>query len=204
MQGGIQPTPRLWPFWHVQGSVFPEIREQSARALIKIGFDGYAIGGLAVGEGQELMFKTIEYTEPYLPNERPRYLMGVGKPRDIVGAVRRGIDMFDCVLPTRSGRTDQAFTRRGSLNLRNARHKDDPRPIDSDCACYGCSNFSRGYVHHLVMAKEILAAILLTWHNLHYYQELMAAMRSAIGNNTFDVFTAQFSIEQEAGDIEPL
>lgn len=191
-------------FGIVQGSVFPEIREQSARALIKIGFDGYAIGGLAVGEGQELMFKTIEYTEPYLPNERPRYLMGVGKPRDIVGAVRRGIDMFDCVLPTRSGRTDQAFTRRGSLNLRNARHKDDPRPIDSDCTCYGCSNFSRGYVHHLVMAKEILAAILLTWHNLHYYQELMAAMRSAIGNNTLDVFTAQFSSEQEAGDIEPL
>ena len=191
-------------FGIVQGSVFPEIREQSARALIKIGFDGYAIGGLAVGEGQELMFKTIEYTEPYLPNERPRYLMGVGKPRDIVGAVRRGIDMFDCVLPTRSGRTDQAFTRRGSLNLRNARHKDDPRPIDSDCTCYGCSNFSRGYVHHLVMAKEILAAILLTWHNLHYYQELMAAMRSAIGNNTFDIFTAKFSIEQEAGDIEPI
>ena len=190
-------------FGIVQGGIFPEIREQSAHALIKIGFDGYAIGGLAVGEGQKFMFETIENTEQYLPDQRPRYLMGVGKPQDIVGAVRRGIDMFDCVLPTRSGRTGQAFTQRGSLNLRNARHKDDPRPIDSDCNCYGCSNYSRGYVHHLVMAKEILAAILLTWHNLHYYQELMAAMRTAIGTDTLDVFTAQFSAEQKAGDIEP-
>ena len=149
------------------------------------------------------MFETIENTEQYLPDQRPRYLMGVGKPQDIVGAVRCGIDMFDCVLPTRSGRTDQAFTRRGSINLRNARHKDDPRPIDFDCTCYGCSNYSRGYVHHLVMAREILAAVLLTWHNLHYYQELMAAMRTAIGNDTLDVFTAQFSAKQKAGDIEP-
>ena len=190
-------------FGIVQGGIFPEIREQSAHALIKIGFDGYAIGGLAVGEGQKFMFETIENTEQYLPDQRPRYLMGVGKPQDIVGAVRRGIDMFDCVLPTRSGRTDQAFTRRGPLNLRNARHKDDPRPIDSDCTCYGCNNYSRGYVHHLVMAREILAAILLTWHNLHYYQELMAAMRTAIGTDTLDVFTAQFSTKQKAGDIEP-
>ncbi len=190
-------------FGIVQGGIFPEIREQSAITLIEMGFDGYAIGGLAVGEGQEIMFKTIETTGQHLPIQRPRYLMGVGKPEDIVGAVRRGIDMFDCVLPTRSGRTDQAFTRRGSLNLRNARHKDDQRPIDPDCNCYACSNYARGYVHHLVLAKEILAAILLTWHNLHYYQELMAAIRTAIATNKFDEFIAHFSTEQGAGDIEP-
>ncbi|MBM08819.1 MAG: tRNA guanosine(34) transglycosylase Tgt [Magnetovibrio sp.] len=189
-------------FGIVQGGIFPEIREQSARALTDIGFDGYAIGGLAVGEGQKLMLQTIESTEQHLPTERPRYLMGVGKPEDIVESVRRGIDMFDCVLPTRSGRTDQAFTRRGALNLRNARHKDDPRPLDPDCSCYTCCNYSRGYVHHLVIAKEILAAILLTWHNLHYYQELMAAMRKAITNGTFKKFHTLFSAEQSAGDIE--
>ena len=189
-------------FGIVQGGIFPEIREQSARALTDIGFDGYAIGGLAVGEGQKLMLQTIESTEQHLPTERPRYLMGVGKPEDIVGSVRHGIDMFDCVLPTRSGRTDQAFTRRGALNIRNARHKDDPRPLDPDCSCYTCRNYSRGYVHHLVIAKEILAAILLTWHNLHYYQELMAAMRTAITNGTFEKFYRLFSAEQKAGDIE--
>ncbi|MEK9752482.1 MAG: tRNA guanosine(34) transglycosylase Tgt [Rhodospirillaceae bacterium] len=191
-------------FGIVQGGVHAELREQSARELTAIGFDGYAIGGLAVGEGRDLMLKTLDVTEPHLPKGRPRYLMGVGKPEDLVGAVRRGVDMFDCVLPTRSGRTDQAFTRRGTLNLRNASHRDDPRPIDPQCQCYACRNYSRGYIHHLVMAKEILAAMLLTWHNLHYYQELMAAMRDAIGASALDAFTALFAAEQAGGDLEPL
>jgi queuine tRNA-ribosyltransferase len=191
-------------FGIVQGGVHAELREQSARELTAIGFDGYAIGGLAVGEGRDLMLKTLDVTEPHLPKDRPRYLMGVGKPEDLVGAVRRGVDMFDCVLPTRSGRTDQAFTRRGTLNLRNAGHRDDPRPIDPQCQCYVCRNYSRGYIHHLAMAKEILAAMLLTWHNLHYYQELMAAMRDAIGASALDAFTALFAAEQAGGDLEPL
>jgi len=191
-------------FGIVQGGVYGDLREQSAKALAEIGFDGYAIGGLAVGEGQELMFSTLDATEPHLPTQRPRYLMGVGKPDDIVGAVRRGVDMFDCVLPTRSGRTDQAFTRRGTLNMRNARHKDDPRPIDPDCTCYACRHYSRGYINHLVMAKEILAAMLLTWHNLHYYQELMAGLRQAISEGALDAFAALFAAEQASGDLEPL
>ena len=191
-------------FGIVQGGVHADLRERSAKELTAIGFDGYAVGGLAVGEGRDLMLKTLDVTEPHLPKDRPRYLMGVGKPEDLVGAVRRGIDMFDCVLPTRSGRTDQAFTRRGTLNLRNARHRDDPRPIDPQCQCYACRNYSRGYINHLVMAKEILAAMLLTWHNLHYYQELMAAMRDAIAAGAMDAFTALFAAEQAGGDLEPL
>jgi queuine tRNA-ribosyltransferase len=191
-------------FGIVQGGVYAHLREQSAKELTKIGFDGYAIGGLAVGEGRDLMLKTLDVTEPHLPKDRPRYLMGVGKPEDLVGAVRRGVDMFDCVLPTRSGRTDQAFTRRGTLNLRNARHREDPRPIDPQCTCYACKHYSRGYIHHLVMAKEILAAVLLTWHNLHYYQELMSAMRDAIAEGALDAFTALFAAEQAGGDLEPL
>jgi queuine tRNA-ribosyltransferase len=191
-------------FGIVQGGVYAHLREQSAKELTKIGFDGYAIGGLAVGEGHDLMLKTLDVTEPHLPKDRPRYLMGVGKPEDLVGAVRRGVDMFDCVLPTRSGRTDQAFTRRGTLNLRNARHREDTRPIDPQCTCYACRNYSRGYIHHLVMAKEILAAMLLTWHNLHYYQELMSAMRDAIAEGALDAFTALFAAEQAGGDLEPL
>jgi len=189
-------------FGIVQGGVYEDLREESAKTLKAMEFDGYAIGGLAVGEGRELMFKTLDVTVPHLPAERPRYLMGVGKPEDLVGAVRRGIDMFDCVLPTRSGRTDQAFTRRGTVNMRNARHRDDARPIDPDCQCYACKNYSRGYLHHLIMAKEILAAMLLTWHNLHYYQELMAAMRAAIAEGGLDAFTAVFAAEQAAGDLD--
>ncbi len=189
-------------FGIVQGGIYPDMRKQSAKALVDMGFDGYAVGGLAVGEGRDLMFKTLEATVPHLPADRPRYLMGVGKPDDLVGAVRRGIDMFDCVLPTRSGRTDQAFTRRGTLNMRNARHRDDARPVDPDCQCYCCRNYSRGYLNHLIMAKEILAAMLLTWHNLHYYQELMAGMRAAIAEGGLDAFTAVFAAEQAAGDIE--
>lgn len=191
-------------FGIVQGGIYPELRHRSAAMLQDIGFDGYAVGGLAVGEGQELMFKVLDQTTPKLPANRPRYLMGVGKPSDIVGAVRRGIDMFDCVLPTRSGRTDQAFTRMGQLNMRNARHKDDTRPLDPNCTCYTCRNYSRGYIHHLGLAKEILGATLLSWHNLHYYQDLMQGLRTAIAEGALDAFTAIFAAEQNAGDIEPL
>jgi queuine tRNA-ribosyltransferase len=188
-------------FGIVQGSVFPALRAESARVLTDIGFDGYAIGGLAVGEGQELMFKTLDTTVPLLPVDKPRYLMGVGRPADIVGAVRRGIDMFDCVLPTRGGRTAQAFTRRGELNLRNARHRDDPRPIDEQCACPACQNHSRAYLHHLIRSEEILGAMLLTWHNLHYYQDIMRGLRSAIENNSLCHWIAAFEKEQGQGDL---
>ncbi len=167
-------------FGIVQGSIFPDLREESADALKQIGFDGYAIGGLAVGEGQEQMFATLDVTAPHLPQDRPRYLMGVGKPADIVGAVARGVDMFDCVMPTRSGRTAQAFTREGELNLRNARFADDPAPLDAGCSCPACTGYSRAYLRHLVKAEEILGAMLLTWHNLQYYQDLVAALRRAI------------------------
>jgi queuine tRNA-ribosyltransferase len=191
-------------FGIVQGSVFKDLRDESITALTDIGFDGYAIGGLAVGEGHEEMLRVLDFTAPKLPAGRPRYLMGVGKPDDLVAAVARGVDMFDCVLPTRSGRTNQAFTRRGTVNMRNTRHKDDTRPIDPDCACYTCSNYSRAYVHHLVMAKEILGMMLLTRHNLHYYQELMGGMRTAIEAGTFRDFQAAFAVQYAAGDIEVL
>ena len=171
-------------FGIVQGSVFPDLRAESAQTLKAIGFDGYAVGGLAVGEGRTLMFQTLDATTPFLPEDRPRYLMGVGKPLDIVGAVVRGIDMFDCVLPTRSGRNGQAFTRLGPVNLNNARHRDDPRPLDDQCSCYACSNYSRAYLHHVFKAREILAAVLLTWHNLHFYQWLTENLREAIRGGT--------------------
>jgi queuine tRNA-ribosyltransferase len=167
-------------FGIVQGGVHPDLRRRSAARLVEIGFDGYAIGGLAIGEGQATTFAMIEATVPFLPEDRPRYLMGVGKPLDIVGAVKRGVDMFDCVLPTRSGRTGQAFTRAGALNLRNARHADDPAPLDPDCRCPACTGFSRAYLHHLTKAREILASMLLTWHNLTYYADLVADLRAAI------------------------
>ncbi|HCS71691.1 MAG TPA: tRNA guanosine(34) transglycosylase Tgt [Rhodospirillaceae bacterium] len=197
----FEQRPGYGLFGIVQGGVFPDLRAESAKALVEIGFDGYAIGGLAVGEGQDLMFETLDVTTPHLPEDKPRYLMGVGKPSDLVGAVERGVDMFDCVLPTRSGRTDQAFTRRGQVNIRNARHKDDPRPLDPDCSCYACSNYSRAYLHHLAQAKEILGLTLLTWHNLHYYQELMAGMRQAIESGTFAAFKKAFEDGEAAGDI---
>jgi queuine tRNA-ribosyltransferase len=167
-------------FGIVQGGIFPDLRQRSAESLREIGFDGYAIGGLAVGEEQSAMFETLDATVPYLPSDRPRYLMGVGKPDDIAGAVLRGIDMFDCVIPTRSGRNAQAFTREGTLNLRNARHAEDPAPLDTRCACPACRQFSRAYLHHVVKAGEIIASMLLTWHNLTYYQDLMADLRAAI------------------------
>ena len=191
-------------FGIVQGGVYANLRSHSAGALCEMGFDGYAIGGLAVGEGRDLMFETVEATVPHLPVDKPRYLMGVGKPDDLVGAVARGIDMFDCVLPTRSGRTAQAFTRRGTVNLRNARHADDPRPLDETCLCPACSGYGRAYLHHLAKADEILASTLLTWHNIHYYQSLMAAMRDAIAEQNFALFARRFADEQAAGDIEPI
>jgi queuine tRNA-ribosyltransferase len=190
-------------FGIVQGGVYAHLRAEAAETLAGIGFDGYAIGGLSVGEGQAAMFKVVERTAPWLPAGRPRYLMGVGKPADLVGAVARGIDMFDCVLPTRSGRTDQAFTRMGTLNMRNARHRADGGPLDAACGCPACRGYSRAYLHHLVMAKEILGPMLLTWHNLHYYQDLMAGMRQAINAGAFDAFVATFAAEQAAGDGDP-
>jgi queuine tRNA-ribosyltransferase len=186
-------------FGIVQGGVHPELRRVSAAALRDIGFDGYAVGGLAVGEGQETMFRILDETVPALPEDRPRYLMGVGKPADIVGAVARGIDMFDCVLPTRSGRTAQAFTRAGTVNLRNARHAEDKAPLDPECACPACISYSRAYLHHLCRCGEILASMLLTWHNLRYYQDLMAGLRAAIAGGTLGDFVAQFHDAQARG-----
>jgi queuine tRNA-ribosyltransferase len=167
-------------FGIVQGGTFADLRARSAEDLCQIGFDGYAVGGLAVGEGQAAMFETLEATVPHLPAGQPRYLMGVGKPDDIVGAVLRGIDMFDCVLTTRSGRNGQAITWDGPLNLKNARHGDDSAPLDAACACPACRQFSRAYLHHVVKAGEIVAAMLLTWHNLTFYQDLMKALREAV------------------------
>ncbi len=168
------------------------MRLQSAQALTAIGFDGYAIGGLAVGEGQEAMFATLDFATSQLPADRPRYLMGVGKPDDLVGAVSRGVDMFDCVLPTRSGRNGQAFTWSGPLNLRNARHAEDSGPLDERCPCPTCASYSRAYLHHLVKAGEILGAMLVTEHNLTFYQELMREMREAIGEGRFAPFASDF------------
>ena len=191
-------------FGIMQGGVTPHLREESAKALTEIGFDGYAVGGLAVGEGQEAMFGVLDYAPGYLPEDKPRYLMGVGKPDDIVGAVKRGIDMMDCVLPSRSGRTGQAWTRRGQVNIKNARHADDPRPLDENCTCPACSKYSRAYLHHVYRAGEMISGMLLTWHNLHYYQELMQEMRDAIAAGTFDAFETAFHAERALGDIEPI
>jgi len=187
-----------------QGSTFKDMRAESAEKLTKIGFDGYAVGGLAVGEGQDLMFEVLEYAPNQLPQDKPRYLMGVGKPDDIVGAVQRGIDMFDCVLPSRSGRTGQALTRRGAINMRNSRHRDDQRPLDESCECPCCKNYSRAYIHHVHKAGEIISSMLLTWHNLHYYQILMSELRDAIATNSLDAYVAEFHAIRKIGDIEPI
>jgi queuine tRNA-ribosyltransferase len=187
-----------------QGSIYPDLREESATELAKIGFDGYAIGGLAVGEGQDAMFGVLDYAPGQLPSDKPRYLMGVGKPDDIVGAVQRGVDMFDCVLPSRSGRTGQALTRFGAVNIKNARHAEDTRPLDADCTCPACSNYSRAYLHHVFKAQEIICSMLLTWHNLHYYQELMAGLRGAIATGSLDDFAADFHARRAQGDITPV
>jgi queuine tRNA-ribosyltransferase len=175
-----------------QGALDEDLRRQSAEALREIGFDGYAIGGLAVGEGQEAMFATLDFAPAQLPAEAPRYLMGVGKPDDIVGAVERGVDMFDCVLPTRSGRNGQAFTWTGPVNLRNARHSEDTAPLDERCTCATCASYSRAYLHHLHKAGEILGAMLVTEHNLAFYQQLMQSLRSAIGEQRLGDFAVQF------------
>ena len=187
-----------------QGSVYKDMRAESAEALRGIGFDGYAIGGLAVGEGQERMFDVLDYAPGQLPEDKPRYLMGVGKPDDIVGAVQRGVDMFDCVLPTRSGRTGQAWTARGSVNLRNARHRDDPRPLEEGCDCPACTKYSRAYLHHVVRLDEMIAGMLLTWHNLRYYQRLMAGLRAAIAEARLDAFVLEFHALRAAGDTDPI
>ncbi|MSP82951.1 MAG: tRNA guanosine(34) transglycosylase Tgt [Alphaproteobacteria bacterium] len=190
-------------FGIVQGATYRDLRERAAAELIAIGFDGYAIGGVAVGEPQTEVFAVLDWTAALLPADQPRYLMGVGKPDDIVGAVLRGIDMFDCVLPTRSGRNGQAFTCRGTVNLRNAQHADDPRPLDDRCACPACRGYTRAYLHHLTKAGEILGAQFLTWHNLHYYGDLMAGLRAAIAAGTLDGFVAAFAALRAEGDEPP-
>jgi queuine tRNA-ribosyltransferase len=188
-------------FGIVQGSVYPELRAASAAALTELGFDGYAIGGLAVGEGQATMYQVLDATVPQLPDDRPRYLMGVGTPDDLLGAVRRGIDMFDCVMPTRAGRTARAYTSSGVYNLRNARFAADPRPLDPACTCPACTRHSRAYLHHLFRAAEMLGPMLLTWHNLTYYQALMRGMREAIIAHRLDAFAAAARAGwQTAGD----
>lgn len=187
-----------------QGGLEQDLRQESAEALRDIGFEGYAIGGLAVGEGQEAMFACLDFAPDQLPVDKPRYLMGVGKPDDIVGAVKRGVDMMDCVLPSRSGRTGQAWTRRGQVNIKNARHADDPRPLDADCGCPACRNYSRAYLHHVFRAKEMISGMLLTWHNLHYFQEIMQGMRDAIAAGDFATWEAGFHATRALGDIEPL
>ncbi|WP_043363136.1 tRNA guanosine(34) transglycosylase Tgt [Belnapia sp. F-4-1] len=177
-------------FGIIQGGVHPALRAESVAALTAIGFEGYAVGGLAVGEGQAAMFATLDCTVPLMPQGAPRYLMGVGTPADILGAVRRGIDMFDCVIPTRSGRTGRAYTSRGMLNLRNARHADDPSPLDPACGCPACARHSRAYLHHLIKAEEMLGPMLLTWHNIQYYQDLMRGLRIAICEGRLDEHAA--------------
>ena len=190
-------------FGIVQGSIYEPLRLRSAEALAEIGFDGYAIGGLAVGEGQAEMFRVLDFTVPATPADKPRYLMGVGKPSDLLGAVERGVDMFDCVIPTRSGRNARAYTSMGEINLRNARHADDPRPLDS--ATHSPINrYSRAYLHHLFKADEMLGPMLLTQHNLHYYQELMAGIRASIANGQFEAHAATLRAGWKNGDLTPL
>tara|TARA_B110000967_G_scaffold167481_1_gene176036 strand:- start:4692 stop:5819 length:1128 start_codon:yes stop_codon:yes gene_type:complete len=191
-------------FGIMQGGLEKDFREESANALTNIGFDGHAVGGLAVGEGQQAMFDCLDYAPDMLPADKPRYLMGVGKPDDIVGAVARGIDMMDCVLPSRSGRTGQVFTRHGVVNIKNARHADDPRPLDENCSCPACSNYSRAYLNHVFRSNEMISGMLLTWHNLQYFQDIMQGMRDAIGAGTFEAWQKYFHDGRAQGDIEPL
>lgn len=179
-------------FGIMQGGMYEDLRLQSVKALTDIGFDGYAVGGLAVGEGQKTMFEVLDYAAAALPEDKPRYLMGVGRPTDIVGAVKRGIDMFDCVMPSRSGRTGQAFTSQGVLNMRNACHIDSHEPLDETCSCPACQNYTRGYIHHLIRCGEILGAMLLTMHNIWFYENLMKEIRAAISENRFDDFHDSF------------
>jgi queuine tRNA-ribosyltransferase len=191
-------------FGIVQGGVYENLRHQSAAGLQQIGFDGYAVGGLAVGEGQAEMLRVLDFTTPVLPEDKPRYLMGVGTPDDLVESVRRGIDMFDCVMPTRAGRHGLAYTWRGKVNLRNARHAHDPRPLEEASDCPAAHRYSRAYLHHLFKCGEYLGAMLLTWNNLFFYQQLMAQMREAIEQGKFEDFTARFYELQNSGDIDPV
>ncbi|MBO6548405.1 MAG: tRNA guanosine(34) transglycosylase Tgt [Rhizobiales bacterium] len=179
-------------FGIVQGGVYEHLRIRSAEALKEIEFPGYAVGGLAVGEGQQAMFDTLDFTMPHLPQDKPRYLMGVGTPLDLVGAVERGVDMFDCVMPTRSGRHGQAFTFEGKVNLKNAQFKDDPAPLDEHSSCSAMRDYSKAYLHHLIRSGELLASMLVSWANIHFYQELMAAMRLAIEEDRFAEFAKEF------------
>lgn len=187
-------------FGIVQGSTYKDLRIRSADALKDLGFDGYAIGGLAVGEGQEAMFDTLDITIPHLPEAAPRYLMGVGTPDDIIGAVQRGVDMFDCVIPTRAGRTARAYTTRGIFNLRNARFADDSTPLDATCACPACTRHTRAYLHHLFRAEEMLGPMLLTWHNVAYYQSLMQGIRTAIKAGRLSAHASELRSRWTAGD----
>ncbi len=194
------PRPGYAQFGIVQGGIDPALRRRSAEALLEIGFEGYAIGGLAVGEGQAAMFDTIEATIPHLPAGQPRYLMGVGTPDDLVGAVQRGIDMFDCVMPTRAGRTARAYTSAGPLNLRNARHADDASALDPACRCTACTRHTRAYLHHLFRAGEMLGPMLLTAHNITYYQDLMRGLRDAICHGDLDSHAAALRAAWTAGE----
>lgn len=189
-------------FGIVQGGMYKHLREESLHGLVDIGFDGYAVGGLSVGEPKAEMNRIEEEIVSQLPDDKPRYLMGVGTPEDLVEGVSQGIDMFDCVMPTRSGRTAQAFTRFGTINIRNARHREDPRPLEEGCDCPLCTNYTRAYLHHLQKANEILAVMLLTWHNIRYYQRLTAGLRAAIENDALEDFAAAFYADQAKGDIE--
>ena len=182
-----------------QGSVFPDLRKRSSELLATLDVDGYAIGGLRFGEPTKDMDAMVKLSIATLPSTKPRYLMGVGKPDDIVGAVKRGVDMMDCVLPSRSGRTGQAWTRRGQVNIKNARHQDDPRPLDEECTCPACRNYSRAYLHHVFRAQEMISGMLLTWHNLHYFQEIMSGMRAAIAEGRFDAWQADFHAQRAQG-----
>ncbi|VAW12564.1 Queuine tRNA-ribosyltransferase [hydrothermal vent metagenome] len=188
-------------FGIVQGGVFADLRERSALALREIGFDGYAIGGLAVGEGQHLMLETIEATVPHLPKNRPRYLMGVGTPDDLLASAMRGIDMFDCVMPTRSGRHGQAFTRFGKINLRNARFAEDTKPLDEASPCEATRRYSRAYLHHLFGAREMLGSMILSWSNIAYYQELMSGLRSALAAGEGEEYCASARQGWARGDV---
>jgi queuine tRNA-ribosyltransferase len=187
-----------------QGALDEQLRRISADKLTEIGFDGYAVGGLAVGEGQQEMFRVLDFAAAMLPQERPRYLMGVGKPDDIVGAVERGIDMFDCVLPTRSGRTGQAFTSTGPINLKNARFNEDQGPLDPACGCPVCATWTRAYVHHLIRSGEILGAMLMTEHNIHFYQQLMQGLRDAIGEGRLTAYAADFRARYSGSKVAEL
>jgi len=205
---GAEHAARAALFGIQQGSMAADLRRASADALIEIGFDGYAVGGLAVGEGQAAMFAVLDFAPAMLPADKPRYLMGVGKPDDIVGAVVRGIDMFDCVLPTRSGRNGQAFTRDGPLNIRNARFAEDETPLDGECRCPTCAGWSRAYLHHLVRAGEMLGAMLMTEHNLFFYQDMMAGLRAAIAERRLaayaDGFVARYRAANKTTRVDPI